>query len=234
MQGIRHATLSDQVLHALQHDIISQHFRAGEKLSMCELKKRYRVGATPIREALSRLSADIFIEAQQQRGFHVKPITAADCRDLCTSMQSISTTLISNAMQHHTQHWEQNCQSACQHLQQRIQQQSQWQWQHWHSLLRHVHSTLLQQAIMPLFLNFENKLHLQILRYQHALTPANSLSFKPKQAPLEKLMHAITTNNEEAAQAYFQQHYAQQSRYLLHQIQRLESDISCQKTEITG
>ena len=83
MKGIHHATLSEQVMHALQHDIITQHFKAGEKLPVGILQKRYACGATPVREALSRLSSDALVEVRQQRGFRVRPINADDARDLC-------------------------------------------------------------------------------------------------------------------------------------------------------
>lgn len=229
MEGIHHATLSDQVMHALQHDIITQHFKAGEKLHISVLKKRYGVGATPIREALSRMAGDALIETQQQRGFKVKPINKEHCQDLFISIQTITAQLITKSIQQQTTKWKQDCHSSWNNLQQQIKQQSQFQFQNWHDLLRNLHITILKQANSPIMLSFEEKLYMQIQRYQHALMARKTITFTPKTKPLQNLLHAIGASDANTAQEYFSQYYLQLSKYLQHRLNNKQqnSDQPC-------
>ena len=49
-------TLTERIYHELYHDITSQKLCCGQKLTLTELKKRFNVSQTPIREALTRLT----------------------------------------------------------------------------------------------------------------------------------------------------------------------------------
>ncbi|MDE0949342.1 MAG: GntR family transcriptional regulator, partial [Candidatus Thioglobus sp.] len=48
---------ASQILDTLTNDIIQGEFSPGEKLQIKTLKDRYKVGTSPIREALSQLIA---------------------------------------------------------------------------------------------------------------------------------------------------------------------------------
>lgn len=75
-------TLTDSVYHRLREDIIQGTLEPDSKLRIEPLRKRYSVGATPIREALSRLSSDGFVLTEGQRGFQVSPISPEDLEDV--------------------------------------------------------------------------------------------------------------------------------------------------------
>lgn len=75
-------TLSDQAYTNLREDIIHGIFPPEAKLRIEHLRKEYGVGATPLREALSRLTADGFVTAEGQRGFRVAPVSIEDLEDL--------------------------------------------------------------------------------------------------------------------------------------------------------
>ena len=77
-----HRTLSDQAYTRLRHDVIHGDFAPGSKLGIEQLRAAYAVGATPLREALHRLSAEGFVVVEGQRGFRVADISARELREL--------------------------------------------------------------------------------------------------------------------------------------------------------
>ena len=52
------APLSESLLAKLQRDILTGHFKQGQKLTENEICKRYEVSRTPVREALRQLEID--------------------------------------------------------------------------------------------------------------------------------------------------------------------------------
>ena len=75
-------TLSDAAGTLLYEDIVSGRLPPGLKLKPDELKLRYGVGTSPIREALLRLSADGLVERSGQRGFRVPSVSRAELADI--------------------------------------------------------------------------------------------------------------------------------------------------------
>ena len=75
-------TLTDSVYTQIRTDIVDGTLEPDSKLRIEHLKKTYGVGATPIREALSRLSSDGFVHNEGQRGFRVSPISVADLEEI--------------------------------------------------------------------------------------------------------------------------------------------------------
>ena len=76
------ATLASSVYERLRGDILTGGLRPGAKLRAEFLRERYRVGNSPVREALNRLSADGLVVRQDQRGFYVATVSRADLSEL--------------------------------------------------------------------------------------------------------------------------------------------------------
>ncbi len=66
-------TLTDQAYQQLREDIVHGRFGPGDKLGIELLKRTYGVGATPLREALYRLSSDGFVLMQDNTLEHTLP-----------------------------------------------------------------------------------------------------------------------------------------------------------------
>jgi GntR family carbon starvation induced transcriptional regulator len=81
-------TITERAVTLLQRDILSGELVPASKLVVADLAKRYGIGATPLREALSRLVAQRMIAAIGQRGFRVAKISEFDLRDI-TSVRCI-------------------------------------------------------------------------------------------------------------------------------------------------
>ncbi len=76
MQG--EGTLAMSIYGRLRRDILTGLFEPGERLPLDALGERYRVGLTPLREALNRLSAEELVLREGKRGFRVAPVSRAN------------------------------------------------------------------------------------------------------------------------------------------------------------
>jgi len=75
-------TLSERAAARIEADILAGALAPDSRIGIAETAARYGVGATPVREALSRLAARGLVNAIGQRGFRVKPISRQDLVDI--------------------------------------------------------------------------------------------------------------------------------------------------------
>lgn len=67
---------------ALRERLRNGEFRAGQRLLVSELADAFQLSATPVREALSRLTGEGVLEARRGQGFFVRVLTAVEIADL--------------------------------------------------------------------------------------------------------------------------------------------------------
>ncbi len=75
-------TLSERAAALVEADILSGALAPGARLGIAERAAHYGIGATPLREGLSRLVSRGLVDAIGQRGFRVKEISREDLADL--------------------------------------------------------------------------------------------------------------------------------------------------------
>jgi DNA-binding GntR family transcriptional regulator len=75
-------TLASSVYERLRRDIVEGQLAPGEKLRIESLRALYGIGASPLREALNRLSAEGLVIQEDQRGFRVPPVSIDDLQEL--------------------------------------------------------------------------------------------------------------------------------------------------------
>lgn len=100
------ATLATSVFERLRSDILEGVVPPGEKLRIDALRERYQVGASPLREALNRLSALHLVEQVEQRGFRVTVMTADELLELARTRCWISEIAVREAIAHGDAAWE--------------------------------------------------------------------------------------------------------------------------------
>ena len=101
-----HRSLRSAICDALRHDIVEARLDPGKLLSIKELQTQYGVGLSAVREALCQLAADGLVIAEDQRGFRVAPISAADLEDLSRSRIEIEAFAIRDAIANGDTEWE--------------------------------------------------------------------------------------------------------------------------------
>ena len=68
---------ADRLHERLKAMVAAYHLRPGERINEVELARRFGVSRTPLREALNRLASEGFLLATANRGYHVRPLDAA-------------------------------------------------------------------------------------------------------------------------------------------------------------
>ncbi len=101
-------TLTVNIYDAIKRDIIDGRLKAGQKLKINDLKENYQTASSPVREALSRLASTGLVIAENQKGFHVKPISQEELEDLYHAKQLIDCLLLSESITQGDDQWEAN------------------------------------------------------------------------------------------------------------------------------
>jgi DNA-binding GntR family transcriptional regulator len=74
--------LADWVTTSLREAILNGYFEPGEKLDQDQIAEELKVSRTPIREALSRLESEGFIDVRPHRGAYIAVISQQDIREV--------------------------------------------------------------------------------------------------------------------------------------------------------
>ena len=98
--------LTQQCYDQIQECIINGTFEPGKKLKVEKLKQQLTIGASPIREALSRLVASGLVEAYDNKGFYVTQISQDDVHDVYQTFLSIELLALTQAMKHGDDAWK--------------------------------------------------------------------------------------------------------------------------------
>ncbi|MBT0961179.1 GntR family transcriptional regulator [Denitromonas iodatirespirans] len=99
-------TLIEVAIERLSADIVSGALQPGRKLLIAELKKRYEIGASPLREALAKLSSDGFVVFDSRRGFRVAEVSQADLEDITRVRKSIECEALKSAIANGDDEWD--------------------------------------------------------------------------------------------------------------------------------
>ncbi|MDI7862651.1 GntR family transcriptional regulator [Rhizobiaceae bacterium n13] len=75
-------TAGDMAFRLIRQDIIAGTLAPRQKLKLDDLRDRYCVSVSTLRETLSRLASENMVVAEGQRGFQVAPVSVKELRDL--------------------------------------------------------------------------------------------------------------------------------------------------------
>ncbi len=99
-------TLSQEVYARLRGDIRNGTLRPGSTLRLDALTSRYGIGATPMREALSRLSAEYLVSSKDRRGFRVAPISLQEFTEIISLREDLEHKALLSSIQNGDDAWE--------------------------------------------------------------------------------------------------------------------------------
>lgn len=75
-------TAGELAFRLIRQDIIAGTLAPGQKLKLDQLKDRYAVSVSTLRETLSRLASENLVTAEGQRGFEVAPVSVKELENL--------------------------------------------------------------------------------------------------------------------------------------------------------
>jgi DNA-binding GntR family transcriptional regulator len=99
-------SLTSLAFERLREDILRGRLAPSERLRIQALSERYAIGATAIREALSRLTTDGLVQAEDQRGFTVTPVSAEELLDLTRTRIQVEQMALRMAVANGDVEWE--------------------------------------------------------------------------------------------------------------------------------
>lgn len=152
----------------IRDDIVAGRRAPGEKLKIQVLAKGLSVSPGAVREALSRLIPEKLVVSQDQRGFHVAPLSIADLKDLTDLRCEIEAIALRRSLERGDVEWEAGLVAAIHRLNATPirdpgEKAPSAPWVIAHS---HFHAALVAAAGNPRLLSLHNQLYQQSERYR--------------------------------------------------------------------
>jgi DNA-binding GntR family transcriptional regulator len=161
---------TSDIYDRIRDDITRGRFAPGLKLKIEVLRSIYGIGATPIREALSLLTADGLVERLDQRGFRVAEVSAAEFDELLALRCWIEERAVSEAIRNGGKDWEEGIVIAQFHLSRTprvppdVSQAANLEYERCH---RKFHSSLVAACGSNTLLRLWNQLYNEANRYRY-------------------------------------------------------------------
>jgi DNA-binding GntR family transcriptional regulator len=211
-------TLTSAVLERLRADILSTKLVPGQKLHIAGLAKQFSVSLAAVREALSRLVADGLVQASDQRGFRVSPVSPADLED-------VTRTRIERG----DQAWLASVEQAFVALSAvpyRHPDDPQTHNEVWIVRHRIFHRALVNACGSQWLLGFRDILHEQSERYRRLSVRRETGRVRDVEAEHAAIVHAVLRRDADAAVAALTQHFLTTTMHLVELAAPKISEIS--------
>lgn len=163
------ASMTSRAYTRLRADIISGALVPGQKLKIEELRQIYDAGTSPIREALSLLTSDHFVERIDQRGFRVATVSSKEFDELLKTRCWLEERALHESIAHGDSAWEEQVVLAAYRLSRVPRSQAddhfvanaEWEVRH-----KHFHVTLISACDSSMLMKFCDQLYDQNIRYR--------------------------------------------------------------------
>ena len=99
-------TLATSVSARLREAILDGDIRPDTHLKLRELSASFGVSLSPLREALSRLATEKLVYVEDQRGFRVAPVSAANCSEIGRIRMELETLALRESIRQGGDEWE--------------------------------------------------------------------------------------------------------------------------------
>lgn len=105
-------TVGSSTYQRIKRDIIFGNLEPGMKLKLDGLKKRYEASLSTLRETLNRLASEGFVDAPEQRGFFVRPVSREDLIEVAELRILLECHALEKSIRNGDTEWEGNLVSA--------------------------------------------------------------------------------------------------------------------------
>lgn len=157
------------VYQQIYEEIITGELKPGQKILIANLAQKHDVGLSPIREALSMLTATDFVIALPQRGFIVAPISLEDLYDIYDTRSYIEQIALGLSIDKGSDQWEAEMVASFHKLYQFEQKQmitSMEQYKLWEERHHSFNRALIGACGLNYLLKMQAKLYQQTERYR--------------------------------------------------------------------
>jgi GntR family carbon starvation induced transcriptional regulator len=113
-ENIAARSLTETAYRSIKNDLLVGVCLPGSRLRIDTLRKRLGIGASPIREALSRLVAEGLVTSEEQKGFRAASMSPEEFREITELRITLETMALRQSIQSGGEEWEANI-VACHH-----------------------------------------------------------------------------------------------------------------------
>lgn len=99
-------TLAEVAYRTIRSELLTGGLDAESKLGIDELRTRIGIGASPIREALSRLVSEGFVKAEERRGFRAASISVQELSEITELRILLECEGLKASIAHGGEDWE--------------------------------------------------------------------------------------------------------------------------------
>jgi DNA-binding GntR family transcriptional regulator len=155
----------------MRDDIVRGRLAPAAWLRMEELKARFDVGFSPIREALSRLAAEGLVELEPNRGFRVTGLSREDLEDIAVVRAAIEGKALRRSIEQGCHEWEAGVIAAMHRYRRKSERasESETELQAWEDAHEALHAALIAACGSPRLLGLQKRLQDQHLRYRRVI-----------------------------------------------------------------
>jgi GntR family carbon starvation induced transcriptional regulator len=207
-------TLAEAAFTRLRADILGVKFRPGEKMHVVRLRSEYGVGATPLREALSKLSSLDLVVAEGQRGFRVAPVSIENLLDITKTRAWVEGAALRTAIAAGDRHWEAQIVAAAHRLKTCPKSDGEKLSDEWYRDNREFHDALVSACRSRQTMTFRAQLYDLSDRYRR-LSVKSGLSGRDFDAEHQRIMDAALARDADRAVAFTVAHFIETSRVIL-------------------
>jgi DNA-binding GntR family transcriptional regulator len=162
-------SISDKAYDQIRTDVIFGRLKPGQKLRLDRLARQYGASVSTLREILSRLSSEGLLLAEGQRGFQVKPVSAAEFKDIAALRLLLEGHAIALSFAAGDLDWESNVVAAYHKLslmERQMLDDTKPDLESWKRYDREFHQTLIAACGSQTLLDLFAGVYDQYLRYQ--------------------------------------------------------------------
>lgn len=179
-----------------------------QKLLMADLKKKYGMGASPLREGLAQLFSLGFVAFDRRRGFRVAPISKEDLEDITQVRQTLEAAALRRSIALGGDEWEVGIVTAYARLQRVVARcldgGSDVEVEASH---KQFHTALIAGCQSPRLLELHSNFHDQASRYRHVMLE-QAPSLDDFLEPHQQLMTVVLARKADEACAMLSDHMA--------------------------
>lgn len=202
------ATQTDRAYAALHAAIVRCEFAPGERLRVEELGQRYGLSSSPLREALSRLAGVGLVNAYENRGFRVAPLTVEGMADLTRVRLLVEGETLRDAIAQGDDAWEARLVAAAHALalsEQRLRDVAPALDETWSARHREFHLAIYAGSSSPILRGLVAQLFDAAERYRRFSARHRTLP-RAKHAEHRQLLDAVLARDVERATALLTRH----------------------------
>jgi DNA-binding GntR family transcriptional regulator len=155
----------------MRDDIVRGRIAPSSWLRMEELKARFDVGFSPIREALARLSAKGLVELEPNRGFRVPDLSRDDLYDIAVTRCAVESAALRRSIELGGHDWEGGIVAAMHRYRRKSERafESEADLKDWEEAHEALHAALISSCGSPRLIAMQKLLQDQHMRYRRVI-----------------------------------------------------------------